>query len=133
MDAIRKQLDVLMGANRNGDFREVDRKYFDCDVCRLFHRRLFPSRSLPTNGNHLSSATRHPNLRQVSIQPLWLSVPRLAVVNSAGRTFAIRRSPFRCTVKKHLSLPATLRSRTTSTAPPFHSKPFADNYVVHLQ
>ncbi|KAG1331284.1 hypothetical protein COCNU_02G012520 [Cocos nucifera] len=27
MDAIRKQLDVLMGANRNGDVREVNRKY----------------------------------------------------------------------------------------------------------
>ncbi|THG13430.1 hypothetical protein TEA_020967 [Camellia sinensis var. sinensis] len=29
MDAIRKQLDVLMGANRNGDVREVNRKYED--------------------------------------------------------------------------------------------------------
>ncbi|KAE8781503.1 hypothetical protein D1007_45194 [Hordeum vulgare] len=36
MDAIRKQLDQLMGANRNGDVREVSRKYYDRDVCRLF-------------------------------------------------------------------------------------------------
>ncbi|XVF56394.1 hypothetical protein PTKIN_Ptkin06aG0117600 [Pterospermum kingtungense] len=36
MDAMRKQLDVLMGANRNGDVREVNRKYYDRDVCRLY-------------------------------------------------------------------------------------------------
>ncbi|KAL3520495.1 hypothetical protein ACH5RR_018644 [Cinchona calisaya] len=42
MDAIRKQLDVLMGANRNGDVREVDRKYYDRDVCRLFLSGLCP-------------------------------------------------------------------------------------------
>ncbi|CAH9077409.1 unnamed protein product [Cuscuta europaea] len=42
MDAIRKQLDVLMGANRNGDVSEVDRKYFDRDVCRLFLAGLCP-------------------------------------------------------------------------------------------
>ncbi|CAA7032788.1 unnamed protein product [Microthlaspi erraticum] len=36
MDAIRKQLDVLMGANRNGDVEEVNRKYYDRDVCRLY-------------------------------------------------------------------------------------------------
>nr|XP_051177132.1 uncharacterized protein LOC127291849 isoform X3 [Lolium perenne] len=42
MDAMRKQLDVLMGANRNGDVREVNRKYFDRDVCRLFLAGLCP-------------------------------------------------------------------------------------------
>nr|GME16257.1 putative RNA-binding protein Luc7-like 1 isoform X2 [Ipomoea batatas] len=42
MDAIRKQLDVLMGANRNGDVTEVDRKYYDRDVCRLFLSGLCP-------------------------------------------------------------------------------------------
>ncbi|KAL8532932.1 hypothetical protein ACS0TY_009264 [Phlomoides rotata] len=42
MDAIRKQLDVLMGANRNGDSQEVARKYFDRDVCRLFLAGLCP-------------------------------------------------------------------------------------------
>lgn len=42
MDALRKQLDVLMGANRNGDVREVDRKYSDRDVCRLFLAGLCP-------------------------------------------------------------------------------------------
>ncbi|KAK2985595.1 hypothetical protein RJ640_000292 [Escallonia rubra] len=42
MDAIRKQLDVLMGANRNGDVREVNRKYYDRDVCRLFLVGLCP-------------------------------------------------------------------------------------------
>ncbi|KAG6487078.1 hypothetical protein ZIOFF_055660 [Zingiber officinale] len=42
MDAIRKQLDVLMGANRNGDVREVNRKYHDRDVCRLFLSGLCP-------------------------------------------------------------------------------------------
>ncbi|KAF3617082.1 putative biotin carboxyl carrier protein of acetyl-CoA carboxylase, chloroplastic-like [Capsicum annuum] len=42
MDAIRKQLDVLMGANRNGDVTEVDRKYFDREVCRLFLSGLCP-------------------------------------------------------------------------------------------
>lgn len=42
MDAIRKQLDQLMGANRNGDVREVNRKYFDRDVCRLYLVGLCP-------------------------------------------------------------------------------------------
>uniref|UniRef100_A0A0E0P3S5 Uncharacterized protein n=1 Tax=Oryza rufipogon TaxID=4529 RepID=A0A0E0P3S5_ORYRU len=47
MDAMRKQLDVLMGANRktatgNGDVREVSRKYYDRDVCRLFLAGLCP-------------------------------------------------------------------------------------------
>ncbi|KAL1211489.1 hypothetical protein V5N11_023502 [Cardamine amara subsp. amara] len=42
MDAIRKQLDVLMGANRNGDVQEVNRKYYDRDVCRLYLSGLCP-------------------------------------------------------------------------------------------
>ncbi|KAI0510662.1 hypothetical protein KFK09_011270 [Dendrobium nobile] len=42
MDALRKQLDVLMGANRNGDVTEVDRIYSDRDVCRLFLAGLCP-------------------------------------------------------------------------------------------
>ncbi|KAJ1696513.1 hypothetical protein LUZ63_005025 [Rhynchospora breviuscula] len=42
MDAIRKQLDVLMGANRNGETREVKHKYYDRDVCRLFLSGLCP-------------------------------------------------------------------------------------------
>ncbi|KAL8051964.1 hypothetical protein ABFX02_06G181500 [Erythranthe guttata] len=42
MDALRKQLDVLMGANRNGDTEEVSRKYYDRDVCRLFLAGLCP-------------------------------------------------------------------------------------------
>ncbi|XP_026389868.1 putative RNA-binding protein Luc7-like 2 isoform X1 [Papaver somniferum] len=42
MDALRKQLDVLMGANRNGDVTEVNRKYYDRDVCRLFLVGLCP-------------------------------------------------------------------------------------------
>ncbi|KAA8533401.1 hypothetical protein F0562_031165 [Nyssa sinensis] len=42
MDAIRKQLDVLMGANRNGDVREVNRKYYDRDVCHYFLVGLCP-------------------------------------------------------------------------------------------
>ncbi|KAK4436106.1 putative RNA-binding protein Luc7-like 1 [Sesamum alatum] len=42
MDALRKQLDVLMGANRNGDAEEVTRKYYDRDVCRLFLAGLCP-------------------------------------------------------------------------------------------
>ncbi|KAH0462042.1 hypothetical protein IEQ34_009617 [Dendrobium chrysotoxum] len=42
MDALRKQLDVLMGANRNGDVTEVDRNYSDRDVCRLFLAGLCP-------------------------------------------------------------------------------------------
>ncbi|KAL3838533.1 hypothetical protein ACJIZ3_023124 [Penstemon smallii] len=42
MDALRKQLDVLMGANRNGDSLEVTRKYFDRDVCRLYLAGLCP-------------------------------------------------------------------------------------------
>nr|XP_029122414.1 putative RNA-binding protein Luc7-like 1 isoform X2 [Elaeis guineensis] len=42
MDAIRKQLDVLMGANRNGDVMEVKRKYYDRDVCRLYLAGLCP-------------------------------------------------------------------------------------------
>ncbi|KAK1266509.1 hypothetical protein QJS04_geneDACA015538 [Acorus gramineus] len=42
MDALRKQLDVLMGANRNGDVTEVNRKYYDRDVCRMFLVGLCP-------------------------------------------------------------------------------------------
>ena len=42
MDSFRKQLDVLMGANRNGDVREVSRKYYDRDVCRLYLAGLCP-------------------------------------------------------------------------------------------
>uniref|UniRef100_A0A7N0U7N0 RNA-binding protein Luc7-like 2 n=1 Tax=Kalanchoe fedtschenkoi TaxID=63787 RepID=A0A7N0U7N0_KALFE len=42
MDAFRKQLDVLMGANRNGDVREVNRKYYDRDVCRFYLVGLCP-------------------------------------------------------------------------------------------
>eukprot|EP00252_Welwitschia_mirabilis_P005665 TRINITY_DN1617_c0_g1_i4.p1 TRINITY_DN1617_c0_g1~~TRINITY_DN1617_c0_g1_i4.p1 ORF type:complete len:347 (-),score=83.54 TRINITY_DN1617_c0_g1_i4:1014-1946(-) len=42
MDAFRKQLDALMGANRNGDVLEVNRKYYDRDVCRLFLVGLCP-------------------------------------------------------------------------------------------
>ncbi|CAM6124098.1 unnamed protein product [Calypogeia fissa] len=42
MDAFRKQLDALMGANRNGDVREVKRKYYDRDVCRLYLTGLCP-------------------------------------------------------------------------------------------
>ncbi|GJM85480.1 hypothetical protein PR202_ga01932 [Eleusine coracana subsp. coracana] len=42
MDAIRKQLDQLMGANRNGDVQEVSRKYYDRDVCRLYLAGLCP-------------------------------------------------------------------------------------------
>ncbi|GMN26141.1 hypothetical protein TIFTF001_001203 [Ficus carica] len=42
MDAFRKQLDQLMGANRNGDVREVSRKYYDRDVCRLYLVGLCP-------------------------------------------------------------------------------------------
>ncbi|KAK1267249.1 hypothetical protein QJS04_geneDACA015542 [Acorus gramineus] len=42
MDALRKLLDVLMGANRNGDVTEVNRKYYDRDVCRMFLVGLCP-------------------------------------------------------------------------------------------
>jgi len=42
MDSLRKQLDALMGANRNGDVREVNRKYYDRDVCRLYLVGLCP-------------------------------------------------------------------------------------------
>ncbi|KAL7148778.1 hypothetical protein ABFS83_06G202300 [Erythranthe nasuta] len=42
MDALRKQLDVLMGANRNGDSQEITRKYYDRDVCRLFLAGVCP-------------------------------------------------------------------------------------------
>ncbi|KAL6545229.1 hypothetical protein OROGR_009103 [Orobanche gracilis] len=42
MDGLRRQLDVLMGANRNGDVLEVTRKYYDRDVCRLFLSGVCP-------------------------------------------------------------------------------------------
>jgi hypothetical protein len=42
MDAFRKQLDALMGANRNGDVLEVKRNYYDRDVCRLYLTGLCP-------------------------------------------------------------------------------------------
>ncbi|KAM7278254.1 hypothetical protein ACFE04_005388 [Oxalis oulophora] len=42
MDAMRKQLDMLLGTARNGDVTEVNRKYYDRDVCRLFLSGLCP-------------------------------------------------------------------------------------------
>ncbi|KAG5549579.1 hypothetical protein RHGRI_014786 [Rhododendron griersonianum] len=51
MDAIRKQLDVLMGANRNGDVTEVNRKYYDRDVCRLFLVGLCPHELFQLTGD----------------------------------------------------------------------------------
>lgn len=42
MDALRKQLDALMGANRNGDVGEVKRNYWDRDVCKLYLGGLCP-------------------------------------------------------------------------------------------
>ncbi|GKV25958.1 hypothetical protein SLEP1_g35331 [Rubroshorea leprosula] len=39
---LRKQLDLLMGAYRIGDVREVNRKYYDRDVCRLYLSSLWP-------------------------------------------------------------------------------------------
>eukprot|EP00268_Persea_americana_P026462 TRINITY_DN258_c0_g1_i1.p1 TRINITY_DN258_c0_g1~~TRINITY_DN258_c0_g1_i1.p1 ORF type:complete len:424 (+),score=89.74 TRINITY_DN258_c0_g1_i1:309-1580(+) len=42
MDAMRKQLDVLMGANRNGDVTEINRNYYDREVCRLYLVGLCP-------------------------------------------------------------------------------------------
>ncbi|GLT28352.1 hypothetical protein SLA2020_032920 [Shorea laevis] len=42
MDAMRKQLDVLMGTNRNGDVREVNREYYDRDIYRLYLSGLCP-------------------------------------------------------------------------------------------
>ncbi|GLU24630.1 hypothetical protein SLE2022_406330 [Rubroshorea leprosula] len=42
MDAMRKQPDVLMGTDRSGDVRELNRKYYDCDVCRLYLSGLCP-------------------------------------------------------------------------------------------
>ncbi|KAH7432103.1 hypothetical protein KP509_07G008600 [Ceratopteris richardii] len=43
MDAFRKQLDSLMGADRNGDVQVVKRKYYDRDVCRLYIAGLCPN------------------------------------------------------------------------------------------
>eukprot|EP00898_Chlorokybus_atmophyticus_P008640 jgi/Chlat1/8778/Chrsp90S08128 len=42
MDAMRKQLDALMGSNRNGDVQEEEKKYFDRGVCRFFLCGLCP-------------------------------------------------------------------------------------------
>lgn len=42
MDAFRKQLDALMGANRNGDVEEVQLKYYEKDVCRPYLCGLCP-------------------------------------------------------------------------------------------
>ena len=42
MDTLRKQLDQLMGVNRNSDVWEVSRKYYDRDVCRLHLVGLCP-------------------------------------------------------------------------------------------
>mmetsp|Transcript_24080 Transcript_24080/g.39578 ORF Transcript_24080/g.39578 Transcript_24080/m.39578 type:complete len:364 (-) Transcript_24080:533-1624(-) len=49
VDAMRKQLDQLMGANRNGDMEEVvKRNFWDSDVCRPYLSGLCP-RDLFTN------------------------------------------------------------------------------------
>ncbi|KAM3226674.1 hypothetical protein ACQJBY_054680 [Aegilops geniculata] len=66
MDAIRKQLDQLMGANRNGDVREVSRKYYDRDVCRLFLAGLCP--------HDLFQLTTDQKLRLCDICGAFLSV-----------------------------------------------------------
>jgi RNA-binding protein Luc7-like 2 len=42
MDEVRKQLDALMGTNRNGDNKEVQKHFTDPDVCRNFLCGLCP-------------------------------------------------------------------------------------------
>lgn len=58
MDAIRKQLDVLMGANRNGDVTEVNRKYYDRDVCRLHLSGLCPHELFQLTKMDLGTCTK---------------------------------------------------------------------------
>lgn len=67
MDAFRKQLDALMGANRNGDVLEVKRNYWDRDVCRLYLTGLCP--------HDLFQLT-------VSLRVSWLSRTRLLLWKS---------------------------------------------------
>jgi len=42
MDSPRKQLDALMGTNRNGDVTEIKCNYYDRDVCCLYLAGLCP-------------------------------------------------------------------------------------------
>ncbi|KAI5074229.1 hypothetical protein GOP47_0010190 [Adiantum capillus-veneris] len=58
MDAFRKQLDSLMGANRNGDVQVVKRKYYDRDVCRLYTAGLCPHDLFQLTKMDLGSCTK---------------------------------------------------------------------------
>lgn len=58
MDAFRKQLDTLMGANRNGDVQVVKRKYYDRDVCRLYTAGLCPHDLFQLTKMDLGSCTK---------------------------------------------------------------------------
>ncbi|KAJ4845081.1 hypothetical protein Tsubulata_036105 [Turnera subulata] len=61
MDAMQKQLDVLMGANCNGVVREVNRKYYDRDVCRMFLVGLCPHELFQLTVNSIYSASLTPD------------------------------------------------------------------------
>ncbi|RCV39998.1 hypothetical protein SETIT_9G016200v2 [Setaria italica] len=63
MDAMRKQLDVLMGANRNGDVEEVNRNYYDRDVCRLFLAGLCPHDLFQLTKMDLGPCSKIPSLQ----------------------------------------------------------------------
>ncbi len=74
MDAFRKQLDALMGANRNGDVLEVKRNYYDRDVCRLYLTGLCPHDLFQLT---VSPFFRSCNLRLKNLDfciPYWLGL-----------------------------------------------------------
>lgn len=88
MDAIRKQLDVLMGANRNGDVREVNRKYYDRDVCRLYLVGLCPHELFQLTVISLFpfplSLSLYPHCRLGTLRRRFDSVTLIAFVSENG-------------------------------------------------
>ncbi|RWW23167.1 hypothetical protein GW17_00012595 [Ensete ventricosum] len=81
MDAIRKQLDVLMGANRNGDVAEVNRKYYDRDVCRLFLAGLCPHDLFQLTKMDMGPC---PKIHSLQLRKEYLSAQRLCISSSSS-------------------------------------------------
>ncbi|CAL9104191.1 unnamed protein product [Musa textilis] len=80
MDAIRKQLDVLMGANRNGDVAEVNRKYYDRDVCRLFLAGLCPHDLFQLTKMDMGPC---PKIHSLQLRKEYLSAQKLCISSSS--------------------------------------------------
>ncbi|KAL5223589.1 hypothetical protein ABZP36_010228 [Zizania latifolia] len=81
---MRKQLDVLMGVNRNGDVLEISRKYFDSNVCHLFLSGLCPHDlfQLTTPLKYLTQALKQDIQKVVMSYALFTSIFSIVILKS---------------------------------------------------